>query len=226
MKIYNTLTKQKEPFLPRKEGEVKMYVCGPTVYAEAHIGHGMSAVVFDIIRRYLEYKGYKVDHVSNFTDVDDKIIDVALKTGRSFSQVTEPLIEAYSEQLKKLNVEPSRFAKATDEIAQIIDFITKLIERKAAYVAENDVFFRVNSFTSYGSLANRRLAEQEQGVRFAVDERKENPNDFALWKAAKGGGEPALEKPLGSRQTRLAYRMFSDVSTSLGNANRYTWRRQ
>jgi cysteinyl-tRNA synthetase len=195
LRIYNTLSHQKEEFIPIEAGKVRMYVCGPTVYADAHVGHAMSSIVFDIIRRYLEYRGYQVQHVMNYTDVDDKIIQRANQAGVDPFSLAEKYIQEYRQHLHDLHVlEASYTPRATHEIDQIIQMVQKLIEKGYAYVADGDVYFRVEKDKEYGKLSGRRLEDMLAGARIEVDERKENPMDFALWKAAKPG-EPAWDSP-------------------------------
>jgi cysteinyl-tRNA synthetase len=174
-----------------------MYVCGVTVYDDAHIGHAMSAIVFDIIRRYLEFRGYQVRHVVNFTDVDDKIIARANTTGLDPVQMAAQYADEYLVQLQRLNVLPATvYPRATQTMGEIIDFTKRLIADEHAYAADGDVYFRVASDPSYGKLSGRSLDEMLSGTRFDVDPRKESPADFALWKAAKEG-EPAWPSPWG-----------------------------
>jgi len=197
LRIYNTLTRQTEAFEPLKAGEVSMYVCGPTVYDNAHIGHAMSSLVFDIVRRYLEYRGYNVRHAMNYTDVDDKIIVRANDEGEEPLHLAERYIEQYAQHLQELNVLPATvYPRATEEIPAIIQMVTGLIESGHAYPAEGDVYYRVESDDDYGKLSHRKLEDMNAGARINVDERKEHPMDFALWKAAKPG-EPAWESPWG-----------------------------
>ena len=197
LKIYNTLTRRKEEFVTLEPGKVRMYVCGPTVYNNAHVGHAMSALVFDIIRRYLAFRGYTVIHAMNFTDVDDKIILRAKQQGVDPFQLAEGYIREYEQDLKDLNVLPASInPRATQEIPQIIVMIEGLIERGYAYPAEGDVYFRVERDADYGRLSGRRLDDMQAGARIEVGEQKENPMDFALWKAAKPG-EPAWDSPWG-----------------------------
>jgi cysteinyl-tRNA synthetase len=194
--ITNTLTGKKEPFETLESGKVKMYVCGPTVYAESHIGHAMSAMVFDVIRRYLEYRGYQVMHAQNFTDVDDKIIDRAAMLGVTPEQLSEDMIQEWLAQTAALNIKPATiYPRATQEIDTIIELISKLIEQgHAYYVPGSDVFYRVTSFDGYGKLSHRKLEDMVAGSRVDVDPKKEHPMDFVLWKAAKPG-EPAWDSP-------------------------------
>jgi cysteinyl-tRNA synthetase len=198
LKIYNTLTRRKEDFETLVPGEVRMYVCGPTVYAPAHVGHAMSALVFDIIRRYLEYRRYRVRHVMNYTDVDDKIIQRAAEQGVEPISLAERYIQEFNQHLEALNILPATInPRATREMNQIIAMIRGLIERGYAYPMDGDVYFRVRRDEDYGKLSGRRLEDMEAGARIGVDERKEDPMDFALWKSAKPG-EPAWESPWGA----------------------------
>jgi cysteinyl-tRNA synthetase len=195
--LYNTLSRKKEPFETLEAGVVKMYVCGPTVYGKAHVGHGMSSIVFDVIRRYLEYKGYRVHHVMNYTDVDDKVIKRAHELGEDPLSLAERHLEEYDRHLKDLNVLPaSEFPRVSAEIDFIIKMVVGLIERGHAYDVDGDVYFRVNSDPDYGKLSGRKVDDMQAGARLEVDPRKEDPADFALWKAAKPG-EPSWESPWG-----------------------------
>ena len=197
LRIYNTLTHQKEAFEPLTTGQVKMYVCGPTVYSAAHVGHAMSALVFDIIRRYLEYRGYQVLHVMNYTDVDDKIIQRASEQGIPAIDLAEKYIQEFRNHLDEMNVlQATVNPRATREMDRIIQMIAGLIERGYAYEAQGDVYFRVREDPDYGKLSGRKLDEMQAGARIDIDERKEHPMDFALWKSAKPG-EPAWESPWG-----------------------------
>jgi cysteinyl-tRNA synthetase len=198
IQIYNTLTRTKEPFETLEPGVVKMYVCGVTVYDQAHIGHAMSALVFDVIRRYLEFRGYEVRHVVNFTDVDDKIINRANALGRDPKALAEGYVAEFMEELDALNIlRASVYPRATETMAEIQRFIADLVENDHAYVAGGDVFFRVASDPDYGKLSRRGLEDMIAGNRIGVDERKEAPADFALWKAAKPG-EPFWPSPWGN----------------------------
>ena len=196
--VYNTMTHAKEPFQTIEPGVVRMYVCGVTVYAEAHIGHAMSAITFDVIRRYLEWSGYEVRHAQNFTDVDDKIIDRAAKLGITTDQLVTQLIDAWQDETAALHVQPATvYPRATQEIPGIITMIEGLIASNHAYTVEGgDVNYRVTSFADYGKLSRRKLDDMQAGARIEIDPRKEHPMDFVLWKAAKPG-EPAWESPWG-----------------------------
>ncbi len=197
MKIYNTLTRTKEEFEPINEGEVRMYVCGPTVYAKAHVGHAMSSIVFDVVRRYLEYKGYRVFHVMNYTDVDDKVIERANELREDPLALAERYIREYREHMIDLNVLPAAaYPRVSQEIEAIQNMVSGLIEADHAYEVEGDVYFRVTSDEDYGKLSGRKLEDMRAGSRIEVDERKRDPADFALWKAAKQG-EPSWDSPWG-----------------------------
>jgi cysteinyl-tRNA synthetase len=197
--ITDTMSGKKERFETIEPGKVRMYVCGPTVYSEAHIGHAMSAMVFDIIRRYLEYRGYKVLHAQNFTDVDDKIIVRANQLGISPDQLAEDMILEWMSQTAQLNIKPATiYPRATQEIDTIIELIQKLVDSGHAYhVPGSDVYYRVTKFENYGKLSHRKLDDMIAGARIGIDESKENPMDFVLWKAAKEG-EPAWDSPWGA----------------------------
>jgi cysteinyl-tRNA synthetase len=197
IQIYNTLSRETEPLETVEPKVVRMYVCGVTVYDQAHIGHAMSAMVFDVIRRYLEFRGYRVEHVVNFTDVDDKIINRANQLGRDPKELAEHYVTEFMEDLAALNVKPAgAYPRATETMGEIIRFIAGLIESDHAYAAGGDVYFRVSSDPDYGKLSARNLQDMLTGTRFEVDERKESPADFALWKAAKPG-EPSWPSPWG-----------------------------
>ncbi len=198
LRIYNTLTRKKEEFQTLEPGKVRMYVCGVTVYSDAHVGHAMSALVFDIIRRYLTYRGYEVRFVMNFTDVDDKIIARANQMGEDPYRLAQRYIDGYTRNLKALNVLPATAnPRATQTMDKIINMVQGLIEKGYAYAPGNgDVYFRVTRFSEYGKLSGRRLEEMQAGARIEIGEQKEHPMDFALWKAAKPG-EPAWDSPWG-----------------------------
>ncbi len=197
LRMYSTLSRKREEFQPVEEGKVRMYVCGPTVYNKAHVGHAMSALVFDILRRYLEFKGYQVKHAMNFTDVDDKIIIRANEMGMDPFELGGNYIKEYREHLEDLNILPPTVTPyATREIPQIEEMISGLIEKGYAYPVKGDVYFRVDKDDDYGKLSGRKLEDMNAGSRIEIDERKENPMDFALWKAQRPG-EPAWESPWG-----------------------------
>ena len=198
LKIYNTLTRKTEEFQTLEPNLVKMYVCGVTVYNDAHVGHAMSALVFDIIRRYLEYRGYTVKHVMNYTDVDDKIINRAKQLNEDPLKLSQRYIQDYAKDLVSLNVLP---ATSNPQVSQtmplIIKFIEGLIQKEAAYAASNgDVYFSVTSDKDYGKLSGRKLDDMQAGARIEVEEAKTHPMDFALWKAAKEG-EISWDSPWG-----------------------------
>lgn len=198
IRVYNTLTREKELFKTIAENKVRMYVCGPTVYDNAHVGHAMSSLVFDIIRRYLEYRGYSVRHVMNYTDVDDKIIRRANTLGQEPQSLAQTYIDKYDEHLRELNILPvAEKPRATGEMQNIIRFIQGLIDKGFAYEMDGDVYYRVRKFDPYGKLSHRNVDEMRSGARISVDERKEDPLDFALWKGAKPG-EPSWESPWGA----------------------------
>ena len=197
IRVYNTLSRKKEEFTTLEPGKVSMYVCGPTVYDKAHVGHAMSALVFDVVRRYLEYRGYEVKHVTNYTDVDDKIIQRAAVEGVESIEVAERYIKEFDRHLKDLNILPAaQYPRATEEINNIVESVADLIDKGFAYEVEGDVYYRVDKFPEYGKLSGRKLDDMEAGFRIDVDSRKEHPLDFALWKAAKPG-EPSWPSPWG-----------------------------
>ncbi len=188
MKVYNTLTKQKEEFVPLEPGKVKMYVCGPTVYDYIHIGNARPYVIFDTIRRYMEYKGYEVNYVQNFTDVDDKIIKKAIAEGVDSKVISERYIEEAKKDAEGLNVEPAtKNPKVTEEMDSIIEMIKTLIDRGHAYEVNGSVFYDTKSFADYGKLSGKNIDDLEAGARIAVDETKKSPMDFVLWKPKKDG---------------------------------------
>ena len=197
MKIYNTMTRKKEEFIPLEEGKVKMYVCGPTVYNFIHLGNARPFTVFDALRRYFEYRGYDVTYIQNFTDVDDKIIKRSHEEGISPEEVAKKYIEEYFIDcdglgIKRATVHP----QVTDNIENIIEFISNLIEKGYAYESNGDVLFRTRKFDEYGKLSHQNIEELELGARIDIDEKKEDPLDFVLWKAKKEG-EPGWQSPWG-----------------------------
>lgn len=201
IKIYDTMTRSLRDFVPLEEGKVKMYVCGPTVYNYIHIGNARSTVAFDTIRRYFEYRGYTVDYISNFTDVDDKIIKAANEAGISTKELSDKFIAAFMEDTAKLGVKPAtKNPRVINYMDQIIAFVETLVEKGFAYASQGDVYFRVEKSENYAKLANKTLADLEIGASGRTDEetaRKENPVDFALWKSAKDG-EVSWDSPWGS----------------------------
>lgn len=197
MKIFNTITRQKEEFVPNDPNEVKIYACGPTVYNYIHIGNARPLCVFDVLRRYLEYRGYNVKFVQNFTDVDDKIIKRANEEGITFEEVSKKYIDEFWTDANGLNFKKATVhPKATENIDEIINIINTLEEKGFAYPVDGDVYFRTLKFKDYGKLSHQPIEDLQSGARIAIGEKKENPLDFALWKAAKEG-EPYWESPWG-----------------------------
>lgn len=195
IRITDTLTEEKVEFKPLENRTVKMYVCGPTVYDHAHIGHARSAIVFDVIRRWFEHRGYKVIFVRNYTDIDDKIIKRAKEEGVSWQEISKKYIESYEEDMRALNVkEPTYKPKVSQHIREIIEMIDGLIEKGYAYESGGDVYFCVGKFPEYGKLSKRKIEELRAGARIEPGEKKKNPLDFALWKKSKEG-EPGWESP-------------------------------
>ena len=197
MKVFNSLTRKKEEFVPLEPGKVKMYVCGPTVYNFFHIGNGRTFIVFDTIRRYLEYRGYEVEFIQNFTDIDDKMINRANEEGTTVKDIGDKYICEYYKDADGLNIKRATVnPRATEFIDDIIEFVKGLIDKGFAYEVNGDVYFRTKKFEGYGKLIGQNLDELQSGARINVDERKEDPVDFAIWKAQKPG-EPAWESPWG-----------------------------
>ncbi|NJD91955.1 MAG: cysteine--tRNA ligase [Geobacter sp.] len=197
LRIYNTLTSTKEEFKPGEPGKVSMYVCGVTVYDNCHIGHARANVAFDVVYRYLQHAGYEVTYVRNYTDIDDKIINRANKEGVEFSVISERYIKSFDEDMARLNLAlPTHQPKATEYVGEIIALVQKLIAKGAAYPVDGDVYFSVEKYEPYLKLSGRNLDDMQAGARVDVDERKQNPMDFALWKGAKPG-EPFWESPWG-----------------------------
>ncbi len=197
MRVFNTLTRSKQEFVPVDKNEVKIYACGPTVYNYIHIGNARPLCVFDVLRRYMEYRGYNVKFVQNFTDVDDKIINRANEEGLTFEQVSEKYINEFWTDAHGLNFKDATVhPKATENIDEIIDIIKTLEEKGYAYAVDGDVYYRALKFNGYGKLSHQPIDDLQSGARIAVGDKKENPLDFALWKAAKEG-EPYWESPWG-----------------------------
>ena len=196
MKLYNTLTRRIEEFSVQDQ-KINMYVCGITPYAPSHLGHAMCAIVFDVARRYFEFRGFNVRHITNFTDIDDKMIVAASEEGIEVSELAERNIQAYLLELNRLNVLPAtEYPRATHEISSIIGIIEGLLDKEFAYEVHGDVYFRVKKDGDYGKLSNRRLEDLVSGARLDLDDAKEYPGDFALWKSQKPG-EPAWDSPWG-----------------------------
>ena len=197
LKVYNTLTRKKEEFIPVENGKVKMYVCGMTVYSDAHIGHARTYVAFDIIRRYFEYKGYEVTYVQNITDVDDKIINAANKEGIDALEYSKRYAERCFHDLELLGIKPADiYPKASETIDDMIEMIKKIIKNGYGYEADGDVYFSVEKFKDYGKLSKQKIEEMKVGARIEPGGKKRNPLDFALWKKAKPG-EPSWDSPWG-----------------------------
>lgn len=197
MKLFNTITRQKEDFIPLVPGEVKMYCCGPTVYNFIHVGNARPIIIFDVLRRYFEYRGNKVTFVQNFTDVDDKIINRANEEGKTSEEIAETYIKEYFTDAQGLGVRAATVhPKATENIQQIIDIVQTLIDKGYAYAANGDVYFRTLKFENYGKLSHQPIEDLKSGARIDVSDIKEDPLDFALWKNAKPG-EPYWQAPWG-----------------------------
>ncbi|MGI6205112.1 MAG: cysteine--tRNA ligase [Anaerovoracaceae bacterium] len=198
MKLYNTMTRRKEDFVPLEDGKVSMYVCGPTVYNYIHIGNARPFVVFDTLRRYFEYLGYKVSYVQNFTDVDDKIINKAAEEGIPALDVSAKYIKEYYKDADALHIERATVnPKVSENIPEIISLIQTLIDKGYAYEVDGDVYYSARKFEDYGKLSGQNIDDLESGARISVDERKKDPLDFALWKARKTEDEPAWDSPWG-----------------------------
>lgn len=197
MRIYNTLTGKKENFVPAEPGKVRMYACGVTVYDHCHIGHARSAIIFDVMRRYIRYKGFDISYIRNFTDIDDKIINKAKQEGTTWKEIADKYTDEYYRDMDALGVgRADQEPRATDHIKEIIEIVQGLISKGFAYEIEGDVYFEVAKFAEYGKLSKRDLDDMMAGARIDVDERKRNPVDFALWKSSKEG-EPSWESPWG-----------------------------
>ena len=218
MKIYNTLTRKKEDFVPIEEGKVRLYACGPTVYNFFHIGNARPLVVFDTLRKYLEYRGYEVTFVQNFTDVDDKIINKAKEDGVTAPEVSEKYIKEYFDDAKALNVtEATVHPKVSETIPEIIEFIQNLVDKGYAYEADGDVYFSTRKFPEYGKLSGQNIDDLNAGARIAIGEVKEDPLDFALWKARKSDDEIAWESPWGMGRPGWHIECSTMAKKHLGN---------
>lgn len=217
MRIFNTLTRKKEELIPIEEGKYKIYACGPTVYNYIHIGNARPLCVFDVLRRYLEYRGNEVRFVQNFTDIDDKIIRRANDEGLTFSEISEKYIEEFWVDAKGMNVrEATVHPKATENIDEIINIVSTLIDKGYAYAVDGDVYFSTKKFGGYGKLSHQPLEDLEAGARINVGEKKKEPMDFALWKAAKPG-EPYWESPWGHGRPGWHIECSAMVHRYLGN---------
>jgi cysteinyl-tRNA synthetase len=197
MKIFDTRYRKKVTLSPIQDRQIRIYLCGPTVYDYGHLGHGRSAIVFDVLRRYLKYRGYGLVFVRNWTDIDDKTIDRAQKEGTSVKELSEKFIEIYKEDFAKLNILPPDFdPKPTDHIPEIIDLVKKLLDKGHAYILDDGVYFDIETYPNYGELSGQNLEELKSGARVKVSGEKRNPGDFVLWKFEKPG-EPSWESPWG-----------------------------
>lgn len=222
LNIYNTLSRKKETFTPLEPKRVKMYCCGVTVYDYCHLGHARSYIVWDTVRRYLQWRGFEVQYIQNFTDIDDKILNRANREGSSMEAVSRKYTEAYFEDLRRLNVmDADNYPRATGHIQEIQDLITELEAKGFAYAAAGDVYFRVRKFDEYGKLSHRNLDDMRSGASDRVDAedpdqiKKEDPFDFALWKAAKPG-EPAWESPWGKGRPGWHIECSAMIKSQLG----------
>ncbi len=218
IRITNTLTGKKEKFIPLKAGKVKMYVCGPTVYNMIHVGNARPAVVFDSFRRYLEYRGYSVTYVQNFTDIDDKIITSANEEKISTKKLADRYVSEYFKDACTLGIRPATFhPRTTDFVDEIIAFISDLQKKGFAYFRNGDVYFDVSAFKSYGALSHRKPSDMRSGARIEINESKDDPLDFTLWKAAKTG-EPSWESPWGEGRPGWHIECSVMSSTLLGDS--------
>lgn len=218
MKIYNTLTRTKEEFVPLNEGKALIYACGPTVYNFIHIGNARPMVVFDTLRSYLKYRGYDVKFVQNFTDVDDKIINKAREEGKTAPEISERFIKEYFDDADALNVKRADVhPKVSEHIPEIIDFVQTLIDKGYAYEADGDVYFSTRKFPEYGKLSGQNIDDLEAGARIAIGEVKEDPLDFALWKARKSDDEIAWESPWGMGRPGWHIECSAMAKKHLGN---------
>lgn len=218
MKIYNTLSRKKEEFVPIEEGKIRMYVCGPTVYNYFHIGNARPLVVFDTFRRYVKYRGYDIKYVQNFTDVDDKIINKAREEGVSAPEISERYIKEYFDDAKALNVIPADVhPKVSEHMDEIIDFIKTLIDKGYAYEADGDVYYITRKFVGYGKLSRQNIDDLEAGARIAIGDVKKDPLDFAVWKARKSPDEIAWESPWGMGRPGWHIECSTMAKKHLGN---------
>lgn len=218
MKIYNTLSRKKEKFVPIEEGKIRMYVCGPTVYNYFHIGNARPLVVFDTFRRYVKYRGYDIKYVQNFTDVDDKIINKAREEGVSAPEISERYIKEYFDDAKALNVIPADVhPKVSEHMDEIIDFIKTLIDKGYAYEADGDVYYITRKFVGYGKLSRQNIDDLEAGARIAIGDVKKDPLDFAVWKARKSPDEIAWESPWGMGRPGWHIECSTMAKKHLGN---------
>ena len=218
MQVYNTLTNRKEEFVPIEPGKVRMYVCGPTVYNFFHIGNARPFVVFDTLRRYFKYRGYEVKFVQNFTDVDDKIINRAKEEGISAPEVSEKYIKEYFNDAEALNVlKADVHPKVSEHIPEIIEFVQTLIDKGYAYEADGDIYYSTRKFPEYGKLSGQNIDDLESGARIAIGEVKEDPLDFALWKARKEDSEIAWESPWGMGRPGWHIECSTMAKKHLGN---------
>ncbi|MDH6099671.1 cysteine--tRNA ligase [Anabaenopsis sp. FSS-46] len=221
--IYNTLTHKKEPFQPQEPGKVKMYCCGVTVYDYCHLGHARSYIGWDVVRRYFQWRGYEVEYVQNFTDIDDKILNRANLEGTSMEEVSQRYIDAYFEDIRRLNVmDASAYPRVTENISSIHQLIQELEKKGYAYAANGDVYYNVHNFCEYGKLSGRDVSDMQAGASGRVDvedpsgQKKQNPADFALWKGAKPG-EPAWSSPWGSGRPGWHIECSAMVRSLLGD---------
>ena len=218
LRLYNTLTKSKEEFVPFEKGKVKFYVCGPTVYNYIHIGNARAFIVFDVIRRFLEFSGYDVTYVMNVTDIDDKIINKAKEEGIDSEQVAKKYSEAFFEDIKGLGIKLADiYPKATENVKEIVDMIQKLVDTDIAYEVEGDVFYDVSKFADYGKLSGKNIDELISGARVSINAKKRNPLDFALWKKQKSG-EPSWESPWGDGRPGWHIECSTMAMKHLGNS--------
>lgn len=217
MRLFNTLTRQKDEFVPLTAGQVKMYSCGPTVYNFFHIGNARPFIIFDLLRRYLEYRGYQVEFVQNFTDIDDKVINKANEEGVSYDVIADRYIKEYFVDAQGLGVrKASLHPRATETMDAIIDVVQRLLDSGHAYAVNGDVYFRTKTFAEYGKLSHQPLEDLQAGARISVGEQKEDPMDFAVWKAAKPG-EPFWEAPWGKGRPGWHIECSAMVNKYLGN---------